>query len=483
MSGYSLQPNLQPKQTQNLRQMQRLMMSPQMQQALHYLQLPIQELSAQVEIELEQNPVIDLTEEEGEEGPSSIDEGEKRIDFDENNFEIFQRLDDDFASLFNEAAGAMQPRSREEDKLHTFLESSIEATPSLFEHLMQQAQETFVKPEQLKIAEEIIGNFDENGFLTTDLKEIAELTGIPLPSLRRVLRKIQTFEPCGVGANSLQQALLLQLRAKGKRKTLAYRILSEYYKDLLHNHIPRIRKGLNCTTQEINHAVEQEIACLDMHPGVGFKKGINAVIRPDLKIALEGDIPTVNANQDAIPEFHFNRKYIHMLRDENLPLDTKEFIKSKLLAAKWLLRSIDQRGQTLERIGSALAKHQASFFASPEGELKPLTMRELADELEIHESTVARAVANKYVDTPRGIFPLRYFFSNEYEKMSGEKISSTTVRDLLKALIDREDKQKPLSDEALADQIKAQGIDCARRTVAKYRAEMQLGNAHQRKRY
>jgi len=483
MSGYSLQPNLQPKQTHNLKQMQRLMMSPQMQQALHYLQLPIQELSAEVEMELEQNPVIELEEEQGEEEVSLGDDGEKKVDFDENNFEIFQRLDDDFATLFNESAGAVQPRTREEDRLHTFLESSIEAVPSLFEHLMQQAQETFTKPEQLKIAEEIIGNFDENGFLTTGLEEIAESTGMPLPLLRRVLRKIQTFEPCGVGANSLQQALLLQLRAKGKRKTLAYKILSEYYKDLLHNHIPRIKKGLNCTTQEINCAVEKEIACLDMHPGVGFKKGINEIIRPDLKIDHEGDTLAVSASQSAIPEFHFNRKYIQMLRDENLPADAKEFIKSKLLAAKWLLRSIDQRGQTLERIGTALAKHQAPFFASSEGELKPLTMRELADELEIHESTVARAVANKYVDTPRGIFPLRYFFSNEYEKKSGEKISSTTVRDLLKALIEREDKHKPLSDEALAEQIKAQGIDCARRTVAKYRAEMQFGNAHQRKKY
>lgn len=481
MSSYNLHQHLQPKQTQNLKQMQRLMMSPQMQQALHYLQLPVQELSAEIEQELEQNPVVDLDKEEEGEFDLPEEDLEKRVDIDENNFEILHKLDEDFRDLFNEAQTHVP--STQEKELHTFLESSIQATPSLFEHLMQQAQEVFKKDEQLKMAEEIIGNFDENGFLKTGLEEIALFTGYSLPLLKKVLRKIQTFEPSGVGAETLQQALLLQLRSKGKRKTLAYKILSEFYKDLLHNHIPHIQKGTGCTSQEISKAVNDDIAKLDLHPGVCYAKGGNAAIRPDLHISFEGEKALVSSNQEGLPDFHFNRKYLRMLEDENLPSDAKEFIKEKLLSAKWLLRSVHQRGETLEKIGNALATHQAAYLAGPEGTLKPLTMKALADELEIHESTVARAVANKYVDCPRGLLPLRSFFTNQYQTASGEKISSTTVRSLLKELIDKEDKQKPLSDETLAAKIKSKGIDCARRTVAKYRNEMQLGNAHQRKRY
>lgn len=482
MSGYSLQPNLQPKQTQNIKQMQRLMMSPQMQQALHFLQLPVQELSAEIEMELELNPVVDLDIEGEEEGDLPTQEEERRVEFDEHNFEILNRLDEDFSNLFNEGQ-TPSPQSKEDDKLHTFLEGSIQATPSLFEHLMQQARETFKGEEPLKIAEEIIGNLDENGFLKTELAEIAEQSGFALPALKKVLRKVQTFEPCGVGAKDLQQALLLQLRAKGKRKTLAYKILSEYYKDLLHNHIPRIQKGIGCSSQEINLAVQEEIAKLDMHPGVCFSKEKNPPIHPDLEILSEGEGLIVRANQEIVPDFHFNRKYIKMLQDESLDQDSKEFIKSKLLSAKWLLRSVHQRGETLERLGNALVKHQAEFFLNPEGMLKPLTMKLIAEELEVNESTIARAVAHKYVNSPRGILPLRAFFTNEYAKSDGEKISSKTVRDLLKALIAREDKGKPLSDDVLAKLIQGQGIPCARRTVAKYRSELQLGNAHQRKKY
>lgn len=482
MSTYSFQPQFQPKQTQNLKQMQRLMMSPQMQQAIHFLQLPIQELSHEIELELEQNPVVDLSPEDpdGEEAPK--EELEKRVEFDENNFENLNNLDEEFSDLFNQAQ-TYSPSTQESDKLHTFLESSIQAIPSLFEHLMKQASETFTDPEQFKVAEEIIGNLDENGFLGGGLEEIAKDSGYPLPLLRKVLRKVQTFDPSGVGAKDLQHALLMQLRAKGKRKTLAYKILSEYYKDLVYNHIPRIQKGTGCSSSEINRAVHEEIAHLDMHPGVCFSKEKNGALQADLKICTEGDKTIVEVNHDWVPEFHFNHKYLQMLQNENLPTDAKDFIKSKILSAKWLLRSVHQRGETLERIGNSLAKHQAAFFASPEGNLKPLTMKAIAEELEVHESTVARAVANKYVDTPRGLLPLRSFFSNEYAKADGEKISSKTVRNLLKRLIEQEDKQRPLSDDALAEKIKKEGIECARRTVAKYRTEMMVGNARQRRKY
>lgn len=486
--------DLQPKQSQSVRQIQRLIMSPQMQQAIHLLQMPVQELSTVIDIELQQNPVLESdpdddpeldslksdTEEEPENEEMQLD---RELNFDDNNFEIIKRLDDEFRDYISEGSGNMRPQTQEEEKRQSFLENSIQATKSLFDHLMQQARETFDTPEKQAMAEAIIGNFDHSGFLLTPLSEISNLYNFPISALQEVLMKIQGFDPVGVGATSLQESLLIQLVRQGKRKSLAYKILSHHYDNLIHNHIPAIKKALKTSAEEINESIEKDISKLDLHPGSSYSRQPAAPIIPDATLLLEDDNLIVVVSNENLPPLRINHRYMQMLYDKNLTNETKEFIKNKILSAKWLLHNIFQRNETIERITHSLAKHQKAFFLDPNGLLEPLTMKTLAEELSLHESTIARAVANKYLNSPRGIFPFRFFFSNAYTNEKGLDISSKTVRGVLKEIIDNENKSKPLSDEALSTALRERGISCARRTVAKYRDQLNIGTAQQRRKF
>ncbi|NGX41799.1 MAG: hypothetical protein K940chlam7_00073, partial [Chlamydiae bacterium] len=348
---------------------------------------------------------------------------------------------------------------------------------------MQQAKETFEEQEDLEMAEEIIGNFDESGFLQTPLEEIALLNNFSEPHLKELLCEIQTFDPYGVGAATLQESLLIQLRCRQMQDTLAYKILEQHYEDLLHNRIPNIQKGLNVSVEAIQKAIEQEVSHLDLHPGTLYSKKIVQHIVPDVTLKLTEETIEVIINDEYLPTLRLNSRYMNMLNDRNLSKETKDFVRNKLVSAKWLLKNLDQRNETIHRIVMALAKWQRDFFLNPDGKLTPLTMKVLAEELDLHESTIARAVSNKYVDSPRGILLLRYFFSNAYTTAEGQNISSNTVRDALKTIVDEEDKKKPLSDEAISKLLQRRGIRCARRTVAKYRTGMNIGSAKQRKQY
>lgn len=332
------------------------------------------------------------------------------------------------------------------------------------------------------MAEALIGNFDERGFLQTSLEEIALLGPFEGDKLQEILKVIQTFEPLGVGAKDLQESLLIQLLAKHKSQTLAYTIVEKQFDNLLHNRIPHIQRALKCKADEVKKAFGT-IAGLDFHPGTSLATHVTQAIRPDVILRQEGDQLVVEVEDDLLPAFRFNRRYLRMLQDEQLAEETKEFIRRKILSAKWLLRTIHQRNDTLERIATSLAKRQRDFFLKPQGKMVPLTMKSVAEELEVHESTIARTVANKYIDTPRGLYPLRAFFTTALSKESGDEISSHSVREMIVDIIKTENKQHPLSDEEIADRIQTEGIQCARRTVAKYRFLLKIGNAHQRRHY
>ncbi|MCE5316724.1 MAG: RNA polymerase factor sigma-54 [Parachlamydia sp.] len=486
---------LQQKLAPGLKQMQRLMMTQHMQQALGYLQLPVMELAAAVEQELELNPVLELAEdhEDPEISPleqEHLDVGledeeppcEKALAFDERDLKILQQLDEDFRDHFNESAPSYRSQTAEEEKWRTYQESLIQAPTSLFEHLMNQARETFADQEDRAMAEALIGNFNARGFLQTPLDEIALLGHFKVSNLERVLKEIQTFEPVGVGAKDLRESLLIQLRGLKKTDTFAYAIIEQHYDDLLHNRVPLLCRSLQCSSEALKNALET-IARLDLHPGTACSTDAVQAIRPDVILRQEGEDLVVEVEGDFLPSIRFSRRYLKMLEDDQVPEETKEFIRRKLLSAKWLLRSIHQRNDTLERIASSLARRQGEFFLNPEGKLLPLTMKVIAEELEVHESTIARTVANKYMDTPRGLFPLRAFFTTALAKDVGEDVSSHSVREMMAELIKGEDKRRPLSDEAIALRIQAKGIRCARRTVAKYRLLLKIGNAHQRKQY
>lgn len=492
--------DLQQKPIQSIKQLQRLIMSRQMQQAIHLLQTPVMELVPMLEMELEQNPVLEYLQEdepdsdndeemqkledEVAEEDTDLDNGaDMEVSFDEHDFDVLRRLDEDFRDHFAESGAPNISRSKEDDQLQTFLESSICSQPTLFAHLINQSHEIFQGEKERILAESIIGNLDEAGFLSTSLEEIALLQHCTVEELEKVLMAIQSFHPNGVGARNLQESLLIQLQVLGKQETLAYAIVERHFQELLHNHIPVIIKKLGCTAEQVGEAIDHDIAHLDLHPGGQLSPTQTAYITPDLSLIQEDENLVVKVTEEAMPHLRLNGRYLRMLDDTTLTDETREFIKQKVVSAKWLLRNILQRNETLQNIGEVLTRCQREFFINPEGKLTPLTMKIVADELQMHESTIARAVSNKYIDTPRGLFPLRFFFTNALNTDAGDEISAKTAKDLLQEIIAKEDVSHPLSDEIISALMKAKGIHCARRTVAKYRTALNIGTAQQRRKF
>jgi RNA polymerase sigma-54 factor len=278
---------------------------------------------------------------------------------------------------------------------------------------------------------------------------------------------------------------MIQLKGMGKKESLAFRIVEDHYDDVMHNRIPLIAKALSCSVQEVRETISNEIAHLDLHPGAnqadGHYKQIIHHLTPDLTISYSEGKFSIEINEEHIPGLRLNRSYLQMLQDHSLPEETRSYIREKIASGKWLLRNLHERHQTLYRIAQELIQNQSLFLSSPKGKLIPLTMKEIAEKLELHESTVARAVSNKYVSCPRGILPLRSFFTHAYTTETGENISAQTVKELLVQILQTEDKSAPLSDEMISSMIKEKGIPCARRTIAKYRQELNIGNTAQRR--
>jgi RNA polymerase sigma-54 factor len=484
--SYSMSLNLQGK--QSLKQSQRLMMSPQMQQAIQLLQMPQLELALMVDAELEQNPLMEYSSESSSEEENSPTEEVvndlpevKEVEINEDDFSIMKQLDDEWRDHFSESGTVRKTRTKEDNELQSFLENSIVGEVDFFEFLMKQAQEHFEEPQDLMMAEELIGNLDEKGFLEASLEEIALLNDFDQTALSYVLDELQRFEPYGVGAKNLKESLLIQLSCVGKKRSLAYQIIEIHFEDLLSNRIPLIVKSLTSSTSEVRAAIDTDIVKLNLHPGTSHKKHQVQHVEPDVWITEENGAFIVSVHREAMPSLRLNRRYLNMLEQPDMSEEDKEYIRNKVASGKWLLKNIHQRNESIRRITEVLARTHKEFFQHPEGKLQPLTMKVIAEELGLHESTIARAVSNKYVASPRGLLPLRSFFTNAYQSDKGEDVSSSTVKELLYQIIELENKQRPLSDEAISKKLKEEGIPCARRTVAKYRTLYNIGNASQRK--
>ena len=354
-------------QGQSLRLSPRMVMSPHMQQAIRFMQIPVMALAAEIEEQMAENPLLEYSEETPSDTEQEDTEGqdptpEQEMVIDENDFEILKHLDQEFEEYFAESGQTYTPPSSDAEKKKTFIESLIQATPSLFEILMDQAQETFQEPDQLAMAQAIIGNMDEQGFFQMPLQELASLHNFSEGKLKDVLETIKTFDPPGIGAASIQESLLIQLRYQHKESTFAYRLIELCYDDLIHNRIPAIEKRLQCSADKIRKAIDQEIGRLDIHPGTQFANDLAQTIRPDVFLRQEGDNLIVEGNRDDIPQIRLNMKYLRMLNDDTVPRETKEFIHHHLLSAKWLMRTLQQRQTTIERIASYLADCQKEFF-------------------------------------------------------------------------------------------------------------------------
>ncbi len=480
-----MSPSLQPLPRGNLqqKQTQRLIMLPEMQQAIHFLQLPLMELKSAVEEQLMQNPLLDWEEKtrDSEEEESETPSFEEELCFEDQDFSALSRLEEEMEGGICQTDSYTQSENTAEEKQKKeYLESRIQSPFSLYEYLMNQAKESFEKKKDLAIAEEIIGNLEENGLFTTPLEDVATNAKTSVKKAQEVLAVIQGFDPPGIAASTLQACLLMQLAKLGKTSTLAYKILEMGFTDLIHNKIPKLKKALDCSQEEINKAI-QDIAKLDLHPGTFREPTVAQPIMPDVILKQEELGIRIEVNEDPLPPIKLNAEYMRLLKSGGQTRQDKEFLQRNLTAAKWLLRNIYQRGETLKKITHFLLDKQKEFFFSPEGKLSPLTMQEMASALELHTSTIARGVSGKYIQTPKGLFPLKSFFTVKYTTEQGEEISSKTVQGALMRLIERENKKRPLSDLALSKALEDIGIPCARRTIAKYRSLLGIGPAKHRR--
>lgn len=435
--GYSL--DLQLKAGLNVKQMQRLMMTHQMQQSLKFLQLPHHELVQEIRQCLLENPLVELDD-----------------DFTDDDLILFSRLE-------REVKGRISESLNEEN----LIERYVAHKPSLFQHLMEQARCAFSDRELPKV-EEIIGHIDERGFLKEG--EFDE----------SFVKTIQTFDPVGVGARDLKECFLIQLKAFHETGTLVYKVIDGYFDDLLKNQWGRMSKELLVEEGVLRSQVELQIQRLQFSPASQFSQESEAII-PDFSVVVAGDeLRLESKGGDPLPTFSLNQTYLKYLKTA-VDKEEKEAIQGNLQSVKALLRSINEREKTLYALGKYLIEKQRSFFLEEEGKILPETMREAAKQLGVHESTVARAVSNKYIECSKGIFPLKHFFKTKYVTDQGEEVSSNAIEGALEALIAEEDKGKPYSDEHLAKLLKENGFQVARRTVAKFREQLKIGNARQRR--
>jgi RNA polymerase sigma-54 factor len=481
-------------------------LAPQLQQSLALLQAPTLELKAMVEQELQQNPVleevavVDEDEKEtrdNEETPAPVDPAEPPADvtYDpatekatngpvddfQAEFERLTQMDQEWRDHFAQT-NIPQRRSEEEEEKRQYMFDSLVAGTSLQQSLLDQVRLSDLTDEQRQIAELIIGNIDDYGYLKSSVDELAFSTNIPADKILEVLKVIQTFHPPGVGARDLRECLMLQLERQGKQETLEYQIINECMEALGKRRIPEVARTLGVTVDQVQEAFAR-IASLEPRPGREFLPDNNQYILPEVFVQKAGDDFVITTNNDQIPHLRISNTYKDLMAQPNSTQEVREYIREKIRAGKFLIKSLHQRQQTILNIAREIVNRQREFMEKGVAYLKPLTMVQVAEVVGVHETTVSRAVSGKYMQTPQGVFDMKYFFTSGIQTASGVGISNTSVKDMIAEMIKKEDQSKPFSDEEIVKMLDQKGIKIARRTVAKYRSELNILPSHLRKVY
>lgn len=456
-------------------QQQRLILTPQLRQALHILQLPLLELKALVETELIENPLLE------EESPSNeevLEEG--------SSLEEIEKLypEEEWKEAFSSFSHTGQA---EDEEKKSFAENSLKKPVSLQDHLLWQLRFSVNSPEEEKIGETIIGNIDDNGYLQITLTEIAQALGVGEDKVYQILTIIQEFDPTGVGARDLKECLLIQLKFRDKENSLAARLVQD--------HLPEIEKK---KWQELSHLlhlpllkIKEEInliSSLEPKPGQKFSPPLPTAIIPDVFIRKVDDHYQAFLNTTESPRLRLNSYYKNMLRDQSDP-SAREFIDKKIKSGLWFIKNIQQRQQTIIKVAETIVRYQHEFMEKGPDYLRPCTLNQLAAEVGLHESTISRAISQKYMATPQGLFGFKSFFSKGFikEELSGQfksspqSLTASTIKTKINALIENEDPIHPLSDEELREKLHQEGIAMARRTIAKYREALRILPSHLRK--
>jgi RNA polymerase sigma-54 factor len=478
---------LEIKQTPKL--VQQLVITPQLQQAIRLLQLTRLELVDMISQEMKENPLLEETEEgrevaegeapaaeqteaetapEPEVTPEVKGAGEGSDEFDWENY------------LENSNLSSFQKSSSDGEERPSF-ENFLAKRTTLTDHLHWQLQLSRFTEEEHDAGTWIIGNLDEDGYLKISLEDICSETHLPMEVVEGVLRRVQQFDPVGVAARDLKECLLIQLEQMSPRDSLAERIVSEHLSLLKNRNYPAIAKRLGVSLERVNRAASL-IAKLDPKPGKAFGGEAVQEIVPDVYVyKVEGDY-VIYLNDDGIPRLKINSLYRNVLNGSRLaPEGDRKYIQDKLRSALWLIRSIHQRQRTIYKVAKSIVTFQRGFLDSGIQALKPLVLRDVAEDIQMHESTISRVTHNKYIHTPQGIYELKFFFNAGITSTQGETMASESVKNLVREIIAKEDPRKPYSDEKLVQILQGMNIHIARRTVSKYREMMKILSSNERR--
>ena len=464
-------------------QVQRLMLTQKMQQAIQILQLSGMELEQFVQEELETNPVLDLVQKTPDpEPPQENTQGAASDDsasIDDSSFDL-----DDFASRWTMRHKEGRDLSRNPDLAarRQYYEDSITQGESLSAHLLTQLGLAAPDERTHKIGERIIGDIDRKGYFSGSLEEIAGEFDVPIGDVERCLYLIQKFEPTGVGARDVVECLLLQMRVEYPAEEQLQILVSEHLDELERRQIPKIAKAMNVTPERVEE-LKNMLAKLNPWPGHEYDSEPPQYITPDVIVEKIDGRYVVYLSDDRVPQLHINSEYKKMARDKKTDRQQRQYLRDKVEAAKWLISNISQRQQTVLKIAQAIVEVQEGFLDKGTEAIKPLTLQEIADKVGVHEATVSRGTRGKYMQTPQGLFELKYFFSPGLQHDSGEAQSAKSVQSMVKRIIEEEDKSKPLSDQKIANMLKEQGIKIARRTVTKYREALGILSTSLRRQY
>jgi RNA polymerase sigma-54 factor len=483
------------KQRLDQRQVQKLILAPALQQAIKLLALTNLELIEVIDEELSENPMIELEEEDLEKGEKDTSAGAEadqeakpseepepgrenpeaeapRQEADGLDVEAgFQDyLDDGFRPNFSEKREAIS------------LENTLSRSPSLWDHLSWQAALTFFDETEREIAQFIIGNINEDGYLGSSVEEIARLCQAEPEEVDRIREKIKTFDPVGAGSLDLKEALLAQMDHLEVKDDIARAIVRDHLPLLEKSDFSHLARALDIPPQDVKYHIEL-IKSLDPAPGRKYSEEKTSYVVPDIIVTKEADEWTVRLNDEGLPRLRISGYYKQLLAKAalNQP-EASRFLKDRLKKAIWFLRSLDQRNRTIFRVAKFIVNQQKDFFEKGLDFIKPLTLIEIAQEVGVHESTVGRVVANKYMMTPRGVYSLKYFFHKSLQGDFGEDVSSLKVKEKIRKLVEQEDKNNPLSDIEIGDILARENLKIARRTVAKYRKQLKIVPSHIRKR-
>ena len=478
---------------QNLQLSQQLVMTPQLQQAIKLLQLSRVELVDVVNSEMLENPVLEETAENPEEkqetaasseptGEFSVEDGNNGVKEVEPDKKEFSQFEWENYLGADQSRHALPATYEVPSELPAF-DATLSKSSTLQEHLLWQMQMSDFTQEEEDVLREIIGNIDDDGYLKSDLEEIASKANCSPELAEDCLASIQEFDPPGVGARDLKECLLIQSRHLEGSPLLALvrKVIKKHLDLLMNRNFPALAKALSVPQEKVR-AICKLISEMEPKPGRPFGASNPQYIVPDVYVYKVGNDYAIVLNEDGLPKLKISQFYQSALAKNKNNNQTKDYIQGKIRSAIWLIKSIHQRQRTVYKTTESILKFQRAFFDKGIAYLKPMILRDVAEDISMHESTISRVTTNKYIHTPHGIFELKFFFNSSISKTNDESVASEAVKSKIKTLISSENPRKPFSDQQIADILSESGIEIARRTVAKYREALGLLSSSKRKR-